>query len=65
MTSTRSYRKALTHEIAIDEIQKCAGSQFDPVLAQKFVEIQDTIRAAKENPDEYYLKYSSLYKEIQ
>lgn len=64
MTSTRSYRKALTHEIAIDEIKKCAGTQFDPVLAQKFVEIEDIIRAAKENPDEYYLKYSSLYKEI-
>ena len=64
MTSTRSYRKALSHEIAIDEIKKCAGSQFDPELAQKFVEIEDIIKAAKDNPDEYYLKYSSLYKEI-
>ena len=65
MTSTRSYRKALSHEVAIEEIKKCAGSQFDPVLAQKFVEIEHTINAAKENPDEYYLKYSSLYKEIK
>lgn len=65
MTSTRSYRKALDHEIAIEEIKKCTGTQFDPVLAQKFVEIEDIIKAAKENPDEYYLKYSSLYKEIQ
>ena len=64
MTSTRSYRKALPHEIAIEEIKKCAGTQFDPVLAQKFVEIENTIRAAKENPEEYYTKYSTLYQQI-
>ncbi|MBR3604468.1 MAG: HD domain-containing protein [Candidatus Gastranaerophilales bacterium] len=64
MTSTRSYRKALDHDIAINEIQKCAGSQFDPELAKKFVEIENIIRAAKDNPEEYYLKYSSLYSEI-
>ena len=64
MTSTRSYRVALTHETAINEIDKCAGSQFDPQLAKKFVEIQDIINAAKENPEEYYMKYSTLYKEI-
>ncbi len=64
MTSTRSYRVALTHETAINEIDKCAGSQFDPQLAQKFVEIQDVIKAAKDNPEEYYMKYSTLYKEI-
>jgi len=64
MTSTRSYRVALDHEIAIAEIAKCAGTQFDPDLARKFVEIQDIIRAAKENPEEYYMKYSNLYKEI-
>ena len=64
MTSTRSYRKALPHEIAIEEIKKCAGTQFDPQLAQKFVEIEDIIRAAKDNPEEYYAKYSTLYQQI-
>ena len=64
MTSTRSYRKALDHEIAIAEIEKCAGAQFDPVLAKKFVEIQDIIKAAKENPEEYYKQYSTIYSEI-
>ena len=64
MTSTRSYRKALDHEVAIAEIEKCAGAQFDPVLAKKFVEIQDIIKAAKENPEEYYQKYSTIYSEI-
>ena len=64
MTSTRSYRKALDHDIAIAEIEKCAGAQFDPVLAQKFIEIENIIRAAKDNPEEFYMQYSTLYKEI-
>ena len=60
MTSTRSYRKALSHEEAISEIERCSGSQFDPVLAKIFIENQEEIRMAKENPDEYYNKYSRL-----
>ncbi len=63
MTSTRSYRMALDHKVAIEEIQKCSGSQFDPNLAGKFIELEAVIRAAKENPEEYYSKYSYLQKE--
>ena len=33
--------------------------------AKEFIAIQDIIKAAKENPEEYYLKYSTLYKEIK
>lgn len=65
MTSTRSYRKALEHDIAIAEIEKCAGTQFDPVLAKKFVEIENIIKSAKENPEEFYMQYSTLYKELR
>ncbi|MBR5304653.1 MAG: HD domain-containing protein [Candidatus Gastranaerophilales bacterium] len=65
MTSTRSYRKALDHDIAIAEIEKCAGTQFDPQLAKKFVEIENIIKGAKENPEEFYMQYSTLYKEIK
>ena len=64
MTSTRSYRKALDHEVAIEEIKRCSGTQFDPNLAALFVKLGDTIKAAKENPEEYYEKYSYLHKEI-
>lgn len=60
MTSTRSYRKALEHEVAIEEIKRCSGSQFDPNLAGKFIELEETIKAAKDNPEEYYSKYSYL-----
>jgi response regulator RpfG family c-di-GMP phosphodiesterase len=36
MTSDRAYRRALPHEIAIAEIERCASSQFDPEIAAEF-----------------------------
>ena len=38
MTSKRPYKKMLTKEKAIAEIKKNAGKQFDPEIAQVFVE---------------------------
>jgi response regulator RpfG family c-di-GMP phosphodiesterase len=38
MTSTRAYRKALGHELTVAEIKRCAGSQFDPNIANEFLE---------------------------
>ena len=37
MTSDRAYRKALPHEIACGEIERCAGSQFDPEIIPVFL----------------------------
>ncbi|MEM6855220.1 MAG: HD-GYP domain-containing protein [Planctomycetota bacterium] len=37
MTSDRSYRKTKTHDEAMREIQACAGSQFDPEMAEVFL----------------------------
>ena len=65
MTSTRSYRKALSHEEAIAEIERCSGSQFDPNLAKLFIENQDEMLKAKENPEEYYQKYSYLERKFK
>ena len=39
MTSDRPYRKALSHEIAIQEIRDHSGTQFDPEVATSFVEL--------------------------
>ncbi|WP_428388257.1 HD-GYP domain-containing protein [Mucisphaera sp.] len=39
MSSTRSYRAAMPREKVLAEIEKCAGSQFDPELAQAFLQI--------------------------
>ena len=37
MTSDRPYRRALPVEAAVEEIDRCTGSQFDPVVARVFV----------------------------
>jgi putative nucleotidyltransferase with HDIG domain len=39
MTSESSYRTPLTLEVALEEAQQCAGSQFDPALVEAFVEL--------------------------
>jgi len=41
MISDRPYRKALTHAEAMKELMKCSGTQFDPQLVQKFVQLLD------------------------
>ncbi|MEW5822601.1 MAG: HD domain-containing phosphohydrolase [Cyanobacteriota bacterium] len=41
MTSDRSYRKGLPHEVAIEEIIKCSGSQFNPDYAAAFIRKQE------------------------
>ena len=46
MTSSRTYRKAMPLETALGEIRRCAGTQFDPGLAEAFLRISaDEIRA--------------------
>jgi putative nucleotidyltransferase with HDIG domain len=39
MTSDRPYRRALTHEEALAEVERCAGTQFDPQIASVFLEL--------------------------
>jgi diguanylate cyclase (GGDEF)-like protein/PAS domain S-box-containing protein len=39
MTNDRPYSKAMFQEEALAEIKSCAGSQFDPELAEKFIEL--------------------------
>ena len=39
MTSPRPYKHALTHARALVEICSCAGTQFDPELAELFVDV--------------------------
>jgi diguanylate cyclase (GGDEF)-like protein len=37
MTSDRSYRRALSVEVAVAELRGCAGSQFDPRVVEAFL----------------------------
>jgi len=39
MTSDRPYRSALTREEALAEVERCAGTQFDPKIARVFLEV--------------------------
>jgi HD-GYP domain-containing protein (c-di-GMP phosphodiesterase class II) len=34
MTTDRSYRKALSQEEAVEELRRCAGTQFDPRVVE-------------------------------
>jgi response regulator RpfG family c-di-GMP phosphodiesterase len=39
MTSNRPYRKALSYETALEEIRRCSGTQFDPLIVDAFIEM--------------------------
>ncbi len=36
MTSDRAYRRALPHEVALTELERCAGAQFDATVVEVF-----------------------------
>jgi putative nucleotidyltransferase with HDIG domain len=48
MTSDRPYRRALTREEALGEVDRCAGTQFDPRIAEVFLALfaETELRAA-------------------
>lgn len=39
MTSNRSYRKGLPAEVALEELKRCSGAQFDPVMVEAFLKV--------------------------
>ena len=44
MTSDRPYRKGLPVSVAMEEIERCGGSQFDPELSKAFVELCEELK---------------------
>jgi putative nucleotidyltransferase with HDIG domain len=52
MTSTRSYREGLKHEVAVAEIKRCSGTQFDPQIVEAFLVISDNIRDVLDNDED-------------
>jgi response regulator RpfG family c-di-GMP phosphodiesterase len=45
MTSNRAYRKAMTHKVAVGELQRCSGTQFDPEVVKHFIGSIEKYRA--------------------
>lgn len=64
MTSSRSYRQALPHEVARDEILRCKGTQFDPALVDIFEKAEQEFAIAHDDPEKYYKENSILRKYI-
>ena len=46
MTSDRAYRKALAHKVAVAEVKRCAGTQFDPDVVDAFFRAIERYRQA-------------------
>ena len=59
MTSERSYKKRkLTEEEAFQELERCAGTQFDPELTGVFINIHSESLAMSSDLDEVLLEES-------
>lgn len=59
MTSDRSYRKALSDKVALEELEKYKGTQFDPKLVEVFFKLYNRYEDSIRNHIE------DLYKDIK
>ncbi|MEA2062270.1 MAG: HD domain-containing protein, partial [Gemmatimonadota bacterium] len=42
MTSTRPYRQAMSIEQAVEELERCSGTQFDPEIVKTFIRLLES-----------------------
>jgi response regulator RpfG family c-di-GMP phosphodiesterase len=47
MTSDRAYRKALPHDVAVAELERCSGAQFDPRIVDVFLREIEVFRRSQ------------------
>jgi len=50
ITDERVYRKARTHEEAVEELRRCAGTQFDPEVVEVFLQVLELTRSGLLEP---------------
>ena len=66
MTSNRTYRKALPLEVALIEIRRCSGTQFDPRLAEAFLKIDiEEFRGLMANHQEQTRKIAEMQQTLR
>ncbi|HEX3355744.1 MAG TPA: HD domain-containing phosphohydrolase [Tepidisphaeraceae bacterium] len=66
MTSSRTYRKALPLEVALTEIRRCSGTQFDPVLSDAFLRLSiDQLRELIRDHQEQSKKLIDLHQVVR
>jgi diguanylate cyclase (GGDEF)-like protein len=51
MTANRSYRSAVPHEVACQELRGAAGTQFDPAVVEAFLVVIESAGAEEHEPD--------------
>ncbi len=52
MTSDRPYRKGLPVHVAMEEIERCGGTQFDPDVAAAFISLCEDLKLADSGASE-------------
>lgn len=52
MTTDRVYRRRMSHKAAVEELERNAGTQFDPQIVKTVIEVVDTANAAVSPADE-------------
>ena len=53
MTGRRIYKKAMSNEDAIAELERCKGKQFDPYLTDRFIAL---VKCGRINPEDHVMK---------
>jgi HD-GYP domain-containing protein (c-di-GMP phosphodiesterase class II) len=51
MTSDRSYRSAMSHDEALEELRRCAGTHFDPRIVEVIERLRGAAKATPPVPD--------------